>query len=185
MDPTPQKAAVADGQPGDPGTTERVHEENMHAGRRLRVGDLARLTGKTVRALHLYEELGLLHPAERSKGGYRLYDPEAVERVAWIAKLQAVGFSLAEVQDFARSLERSQTAPLAMLKVRRVFEQKLVQTRAQLTELHTLERDLELGLAYLEGCHWCDPSELPESCSECAKHHETPPAILVTGMQHT
>ena len=35
----------------------------------LKVGELARRTGKTVRAIHLYEELGLLTPAVRSKGG--------------------------------------------------------------------------------------------------------------------
>ena len=40
----------------------------------IRIGDLARLTGKTVRAIHLYEELGLLKPATRSSGGFRLYD---------------------------------------------------------------------------------------------------------------
>ena len=39
----------------------------------LKVGELAKRTGKTVRAIHLYEELGLLAPAVRSKGGFRLY----------------------------------------------------------------------------------------------------------------
>ncbi len=39
----------------------------------LKVGELAKRTGKTVRAVHLYEELGLLDPAVRSKGGFRLY----------------------------------------------------------------------------------------------------------------
>ena len=37
----------------------------------LKVGELAKRTGKTVRAVHLYEELGLLTPAVRSKGGFR------------------------------------------------------------------------------------------------------------------
>ena len=41
----------------------------------LKVGELARRTGKTARAIHLYEELGLLTPAVRSKGGFRLYSP--------------------------------------------------------------------------------------------------------------
>ncbi len=41
--------------------------------RSLKVGELAKRTGKTVRAVHLYEELGLLAPAVRSKGGFRLY----------------------------------------------------------------------------------------------------------------
>ena len=44
----------------------------------LKVGELARRTGKTVRAIHLYEELGLLTPAVRSKGGFRLYSGRAV-----------------------------------------------------------------------------------------------------------
>ncbi len=55
-----------------------------HSSQLLRIGDLARLTGKTVRAIHLYEELGLLHPATRSSGGFRLYERSAVERMRWL-----------------------------------------------------------------------------------------------------
>ncbi|MEO7113867.1 MAG: MerR family DNA-binding transcriptional regulator, partial [Polyangiaceae bacterium] len=43
----------------------------------MQVGDLARESGKTVRAIHLYEELELLRPAARSKGRYRLYTKDA------------------------------------------------------------------------------------------------------------
>ena len=46
----------------------------------LKVGELAKRAGKTVRAVHLYEELGLLAPAVRSKGGFRLYHGRAVTR---------------------------------------------------------------------------------------------------------
>ena len=157
----------------------------MRDGTKLRVGDVARMTGKTVRAIHLYEELGLLHPVERSPGGFRLFAPDAVDRVAWITKLQAMGFSLAQVQEFAQSLERSQIAPLAMLKVRGMFEEKLRDARSQIARLRALESDLEQGLAYLEGCHWCDPAQAPENCTECDKHHEAPPSIIVTGMHRT
>ena len=40
----------------------------------LRIGELAKRTNRTVRALRLYEELGILEPAERSSAGYRLYN---------------------------------------------------------------------------------------------------------------
>jgi DNA-binding transcriptional MerR regulator len=56
--------------------------------------------GKTTRAIHLYEELGLLTPAVRSKGGFRLYSPRAVARLEWIQKLQDMGFSLTEIKAF-------------------------------------------------------------------------------------
>jgi DNA-binding transcriptional MerR regulator len=56
----------------------------------LRIGDLARQTGKTVRAIHLYEELGLLRPATRSSGGFRLYERSTVERLRWIDLLHGM-----------------------------------------------------------------------------------------------
>src|SRR3954469_10232050 len=77
----------------------------------LRVGELAKRTGKTVRALHLYEELGLLSPIHRSKGGFRLYAPSAVERVDWISKLQDAGFSLHQLRDLRGIVGESGAAP--------------------------------------------------------------------------
>ena len=56
----------------------------------LQVGELAKATGKTVRAIHLYEELGLLRAHDRSKGRYRLFTSDAVVRVRWITKLQGM-----------------------------------------------------------------------------------------------
>ena len=63
----------------------------------LRVGDLARMAGKTVRAIHHYEELGLIEPAGRSKGHYRLFQPDSLVRIRWIGKLQSLGLSLSEM----------------------------------------------------------------------------------------
>src|SRR5262245_60929171 len=85
----------------------------------LRVGDLAKQTGKTVRALHLYEELGLLVPAHRSKGGFRLYHADSVVRVRWIGKLQDMGFSLTEIRQVLTEWERSgsRSAPEAMQRI--------------------------------------------------------------------
>src|SRR5512138_3367860 len=87
----------------------------------LRVGELAKRTGKTVRAIHLYEELGLLTPAVRSKGGFRMYRGDGVKRIEWIQKLQDMGFSLTEIKVFLRVWEESATAPKAMSTVREIF----------------------------------------------------------------
>ena len=95
----------------------------------VRVGELAKRTGKTVRAIHLYEELGLLAPAVRSKGGFRLYSGKAVKRIDWIQKLQDLGFSLTEIKAFLRDWEESDTAPQAMSRVREIFSDKLRETR--------------------------------------------------------
>ena len=94
----------------------------------VRVGELAKRTGKTVRAIHLYEELGLLAPAVRSKGGFRLYQGKAVKRIDWIQKLQDLGFSLTEIKAFLRDWEESETAPKAIGRVREIFSDKLRET---------------------------------------------------------
>src|SRR5881409_1370161 len=118
----------------------------------LRVGDLARLTGKTVRAVHLYEELGLLKPATRSRGGFRLYQERAVDRVRWIDLLHGLGFSLPEMRSVLEKWWNADLGPAAMDELRDLFERKLEQTREAMRMHAQLERELLEGLAYLKTC---------------------------------
>lgn len=149
--------------------------------RTLRVGDLAKRTGKTVRALHLYEEHGLLAPAQRSSGGYRLYTRDSELRVRWIDKLQQMGFSLTEIKQIVQDVERSRNAPDAMQRVQDLFREKLDETREQLRRLALLEGELQASLAYLETCDSCETEELLGACAGCARHdcdHKTPELVL-------
>jgi len=139
----------------------------------LRVGDLARAVGKTVRAIHLYEEMGLLRPAARSKGGFRMYRRDATTRVRWIAKLQDMGFSLHQILEVLRGWEESKSAPDAMGRVRAMYEEKLRETREQITKLAALESELHASLSYLGTCGTCDPVRLITACSCCEVHEET------------
>jgi DNA-binding transcriptional MerR regulator len=64
----------------------------------LRIQEVAAETGLTTRAIRYYEELGLLEPAARSDGAYRLYDASDLERLRFIRSLRDdAGFSLAQV----------------------------------------------------------------------------------------
>jgi DNA-binding transcriptional MerR regulator len=150
----------------------------------LKVGDLARATGKTVRALHLYEELGLLKPIHRSKGGFRVYAPSTVARVEWIAKLQDAGFSLHELKEFLREVAEDPVAPIAMQRVREIFQARLEQTREQIGRLQKLEVELEASLQYLDGCKTCEPVHVSGECGTCNHHGHRDGAqpILVAGI---
>ena len=153
----------------------------------MRIGELARITGKSVRALHLYEELGLLKPEHRSPGGFRLYHPASAGRVQWINKLQDAGFSLAELKELLKDVELESVAPEAMKRVRGVFEQKLAETRAARARLEKLETDLVDSLHYLEGCRTCAPVHTPSECSGCSHngHHVQQQPLLVAGLHNT
>ena len=66
----------------------------------LQIGEAASRTGLTQRTLRYYEELGLLKPASRMEGGFRLYSAEDMDRIEYIKNLRDVlGFSLAEIRD--------------------------------------------------------------------------------------
>lgn len=146
-----------------------VSPESTHF---LRIGDLARETGKTVRAIHLYEELGLLHPARRSSGGFRLYEHSAVERMRWIDLLHGMGFSLQEMSEILRSWWSAGLGPDAMERLRALFTRKLDETRVAVARYQQLERELTQSLAYLETCRACATPDVPvKACAHCGQDH--------------
>ncbi len=74
-----------------PTVLRRMHE---HGEQHWKVGELARATGVTVRALHHYDSLGLLVPSERTYTGYRLYGTADVRRLYGIVALRRLGLRL-------------------------------------------------------------------------------------------
>ncbi len=149
----------------------------------LQVGDLAREVGKTVRAIHHYESVGLLKPHTRSKGRYRLYGKDAVARVRWVGKLHELGMSLGQIQQILALWEQAPSAPEAMRQIRQIYQQKLEEVHSQIARLSALEREVGASLEYLDTCHTCDPSELVAACSECTNHDEAQPEPeLVAGL---
>ncbi|WP_422931499.1 MerR family transcriptional regulator [Singulisphaera sp. PoT] len=65
----------------------------------LKVGELAKQSGLTVRTLHHYDEIGLLKPSQHSESGYRLYTRAEVVRLQQVLSLRQLGFSLEEIRD--------------------------------------------------------------------------------------
>ncbi|MBI1771373.1 MAG: MerR family transcriptional regulator [Burkholderiales bacterium] len=65
----------------------------------LKIGELAKRIGLTIRALHHYEEIGLVQPSSRTASGYRLYNKDDVARLHRVQALRGLGLSLAETRD--------------------------------------------------------------------------------------
>ena len=66
------------------------------------IGQLARETGVTPRAIRHYEWLGLIRAPLRTDANYRLFDSDSTKRVRFIGKCRSLGFSIAEIADFLR-----------------------------------------------------------------------------------
>jgi MerR family transcriptional regulator, copper efflux regulator len=152
----------------------------------MRVGELAKAVGKTVRAMHLYEELGLLDPDARSDGGFRLYNAGAIERIQWITKLQAIGFTLAEIQGFVREFRDALSGREASNRARSVFTAKVASIRDQIVQLQMIENDLLEAVAYLDSCQRCAPHLAPSECGDCGHegHHPGEAPRLFAGLSN-
>jgi cob(I)alamin adenosyltransferase len=68
----------------------------------LKVGDLARRTGLTVRTLHHYDAIGLLSPSGRSASGHRRYAEDDLACLLHIQSLRQLGFSLHSIRELLR-----------------------------------------------------------------------------------
>ncbi|WP_433370361.1 MerR family transcriptional regulator [Actinoplanes sp. CA-142083] len=82
----------------------------------MQVGELARQTGTTVRALRYYEAAGLVVP-RRLGNGYREYEPIAVRLVQQIRELIALGLSVEETRPFVESLADGREADVCAAAV--------------------------------------------------------------------
>jgi len=166
--------------------SEEAPEADPLLPRTYKVGELAKATGKTVRALHLYEERKLLEPLERSPGGFRLYGDNAVKRVRWISKMQEMGYSLTDLQRIAAQWDANRSAPETMARVEASLRQKLKEAREQIQRLQALAGELEASLEYLQTCPSCNSTTDLEGCRSCGMHPDgTTTPELIVGFQLT
>ena len=80
--------------------------------RLLQIGQVAERIGLSLRTVRYYEEMGLLPPAQRSEGGFRLYTDEHVDRLQLIKGMKPLGFSVQEMRELldARDVLRNGAA---------------------------------------------------------------------------
>lgn len=154
--------------------------------RLVKVGELAQETGKSIRTLHYYEELGLLRPAKRSEGGFRLYDAAAAQRIRTIERLQALAVPLARIREIASAWNGASTGREVSAKVRSLLSEDLAETRRRMAELKSTETELERALHYLAECGTCDETPHRDQCSTCDKgsHRGGPPPELIDAFLH-
>lgn len=65
----------------------------------LKIGRVAKQAGVGVDTVRYYEQRGLIPPPPRRPSGYRMYPPEAVERIQFIKRAQELGFTLGEISE--------------------------------------------------------------------------------------
>jgi methyltransferase (TIGR00027 family) len=112
----------------------------MSKTRPLKIGELAKKTGLSIRALHHYDAIGLLCPSQRSEGGARLYGHDDLMRLHRIEALKQLDYSLANIK---AALDGPGGAPLDVL------QRQIAALDAQALQAQRLSRRLKHLLALI------------------------------------
>ena len=125
--------------------------------RLLRITEVADEVGLTTRTVRYYEELGLLKPAARSEGSYRLFDEDDLDRLRFIRGLRDdAGFSLAEIgqlleDEEARERNRARFRGTTDARERRsILEDALARIERQAVSLREKASRIDQMLAEVE-----------------------------------
>jgi PPM family protein phosphatase len=119
---------------------------------RMTIGDFARVSGLTPKALRLYDELGLLRPAAVDEvNGYRYYEPEQLDRARLVARLRLIGMPLERIRRVADLPAASRSA--ALLSYWRQAEADHASRREQVAVLVEQSRGKEAGMLMDQTIH--------------------------------
>lgn len=115
-------------------------ESALETAQSLKIGEVASASGLPVKTIRYYEEIGLLTPTVgRSESGYRLFDEQVLNRLAFIKRAQALGLSLSEIQQILGVHDQGQ---LPCGEVKQHLEAKVEAINAQIEALETLKAEL-------------------------------------------
>jgi MerR family transcriptional regulator, copper efflux regulator len=109
----------------------------------MQIGVISKRIGLSVDAIRFYERNALLPRPARTQGGFRQYGENDVETLAFIRRVQGLGFKLSEIRGLL-DLRGNRMQPCA--PVRRQLEEKLVDVKRKLADLQKLEHELRLAL---------------------------------------
>ena len=113
----------------------------------MHIGSVAKRIGLTPDAIRFYERNALLPRRPRTEGGFRHYGESDIETLAFIRRVQGLGFKLREIRSLL-DLRGSRLQPCA--PVRRRLQAKLIDVRKKLADLQKLEHELRSAL---NTCH--------------------------------
>jgi MerR family transcriptional regulator, copper efflux regulator len=107
----------------------------------LKIGEVAAQSGLSVKTIRYYEEIGLLKTTvERSEAGYRLFDSQVLNRLAFIKRAQSLGLSLSEIQEILVVHDHGE---LPCGEVKQRLEVKVAAIAQQIEALETLKTELQ------------------------------------------
>ncbi len=117
------------------------------------IGEVARRSGVSAKTVRYYEEIGLLGAPARTPSGYREFDDDVFERLAFIRSAQAVGLTLGEIRGIVALRDDGQAPCNHVLELLRERSQEIGRT---IRRLRALQGELK---RLVDRAHDLDPAQ--------------------------
>lgn len=155
------------------------------------IAEAARRSGFPASTLRYYDDVGLVAPADRTDGGYRLYDDHSLAKLAFIARAKQLGCTLEEITELVAAWEGERCEPV-QARLRSLVESKIAESQERLVELITFTAQLREAAAVLSdhtpdgpcdddcGCAAGPSSSSPTAVPLTAKPTDGAPPIACT-----
>jgi DNA-binding transcriptional MerR regulator len=131
----------------------------------LTTGDVARLSGNTLRTVRFYEEVGLIHPEQRSDGGHRLFCKEQLDRIRFITALRAAALSLDEIRAALDTPEKAADRSAAAAAMSNLLDQHALELGRRAESIEAVRQQLLHVRDVLARCAIC--ARTGEHCDVC------------------
>jgi MerR family Zn(II)-responsive transcriptional regulator of zntA len=133
----------------------------------LRIGELAKRSGTTLRTIRYYEQLGLISHFARTKGGFHLYYPDDCQTIRFIKSLQLLGRPLAEIRRLLQGRRRAGSGAEGTPEIMEILGKQLGEIEARVTTYHQIKESIRETLDILQACKECPLKPSRDVCCRC------------------
>ncbi len=112
----------------------------------IKIGDLAKCAGVTVRTIRYYEELGLISPTKTSPGGFRLYTKLDLRKLLFVKRFKELGFSLDDIKELFRPSDGETTKKERISASLTLLEEQLSQVNDKIKKLTSVKEEVEMAV---------------------------------------
>ena len=132
-----------------------------------KIGQVSKRAGITLRTIRYYEELGLIEPVLRTKGGFRLYAEESVGRLEFIQGLKLLDFPLAKIKEMLQIRETAQSGDEASHQMMQLLQEQQREAIRRKKQYGKMLQELLATMEVVRECYGCETKPSHEVCRSC------------------
>lgn len=133
----------------------------------FQIGQVSKKARVTLRTIRYYEELGLIEPLVRTKGGFRLYTEESIERLRFIQGLKLLDFPLSKIKEMFKIRQMARSGDEASHRIMRLLQSQQREAIKKKGQYEKMLQEIQATMELVTGCYGCETKPSHEACRSC------------------